>query len=154
MWILLDIDGVMVPAASWKAPKLLDDGFPDFSHKAIISLEKIISGTGASIVLTTSHKSKYSVAKWRKIFAKRGINAPIVKLRNSIHVSRREEILKWIKANKSRHYVIIDDDKSLNDLPVKIKQNLILTSPLIGLNESLAEKAIEALHNNSALVSV
>lgn len=147
MLILLDIDGVMVPATSWKAPELLNDGFPVFSHKSVTGLKKIISETGASILLTTSHKSRYSLAVWRSIFAKRGINATITKLRtNKNHRSRKDEVLNWVKTNKSDNdFVIIDDDKSLNDLPPEIKRKLILTSPLIGLNESLAERAIETL---------
>ena len=64
MIILLDIDGVMVPASSWKTPEFLNDGFPNFSPRAINSLNKIISKTNASILLTTSHKSKYPIASW------------------------------------------------------------------------------------------
>jgi len=157
MLILLDIDGVMVPAASWKAPELLEDGFPNFSNKAVNGLRRIISETGATILLTTSHKSRYSVSSWRNIFAHRGIYTAISKLNNhshNKHKSRKEEVLSWIKKNKGDdNFIIIDDDKSLNDLPLDIKRKLILTSPLIGLNEHLAEKAIEALNHNSELAS-
>ena len=153
MLILLDIDGVMVPAASWKAPELLEDGFPNFSARAVNGLRRIISETGATILLTTSHKSKYSVSSWRNIFAHRGINTKISKLNNHNHdtrTTRKEEVLNWIKKNKGDdNFIIIDDDKSLNDLPFDIKRKLILTSPLIGLNENLAEKAIEALNHIS-----
>ena len=83
MIILLDIDGVMVPASGWKSPELLNDGFPNFSTNAVDSLNKILSTTDASLLLITSHKSKYPVASWRRIFAKRGINANISKLRNT-----------------------------------------------------------------------
>ena len=31
MLVLLDIDGVMVPANSWKKPEFMDDGFPMFN---------------------------------------------------------------------------------------------------------------------------
>jgi hypothetical protein len=157
MLILLDIDGVMVPAASWKAPELLEDGFPNFSTRAVNGLRRIISETGATILLTTSHKSKYSVSGWRNIFAHRGINTTISKLNNHNHdtrKTRKEEVLNWIKKNKGdNNFIIIDDDKSLNDLPFEIKRKLILTSPLIGLNENLAEQAIEALNHNSELAS-
>ena len=56
MLILLDIDGVMIPANSWKKPKFLDDGFAMFKLKSVKALQKIIAETGASILLTTSHK--------------------------------------------------------------------------------------------------
>ena len=45
MIILLDIDGVMVPASNWKTPEFLNDGFPNFSPRAINSLNKIILKT-------------------------------------------------------------------------------------------------------------
>ncbi|MGB7394157.1 MAG: HAD domain-containing protein [Pricia sp.] len=61
MLILLDIDGVMVPATSWKRPEFENDEFPKFSKRAILSLQKIISETGADILLTTSHKSSYNL---------------------------------------------------------------------------------------------
>jgi len=157
MLILLDIDGVMVPASSWKAPELLNDGFPRFSNNAVNGLRRIISETGATIMLTTSHKSKYSVSIWRGIFARRGINTTISKLNKhsyNTQESRKEEVLDWIrKGKKDNNFVIIDDDKSLNDLPIEIKRRLILTSPLIGLNEDLAEKAIETLKQSSELAS-
>jgi len=149
MLILLDIDGVMVPAKGWKAPELLSDGFPDFSANSVSGLRKIITATGASILLTTSHKSRYSLPKWRSIFAKRGIDANIAKLRaGKAGISRKDEVLNWIYKHKSdQPFIIIDDDTSLNGLPAPIKQNLILTSPYIGLNESIAEKAIQILHH-------
>jgi hypothetical protein len=40
-------------------------------------------------------------------------------------------------------FVIIDDDKSLNDLPRDIKRRLVLTSSMIGLNEESTIKAIQ-----------
>lgn len=75
MLILLDIDGVMVPANSWKKPEFHDDGFPMFSVQSIRALQKIISETHATILLTTSHKWVYSLQKWRDIFKSRGITA-------------------------------------------------------------------------------
>jgi hypothetical protein len=43
MLLYLDIDGVMVPANSWRKPEILEDGFPEFSSKAVSSLIRIIS---------------------------------------------------------------------------------------------------------------
>jgi hypothetical protein len=47
-------------------------------------------------------------------------------------LSRRVEIEQWIHANSisSNDLVIIDDDKSLNDLPQSLKERLVLTKPL------------------------
>ena len=75
LYILLDIDGVMVPAKSWKAPELLKDGFPAFTDAAVRSLNKILERTRATIVLTTSHRDRFSELEWSGIFLNRGISA-------------------------------------------------------------------------------
>lgn len=151
MLILLDIDGVMLSASSWKPVERLDDGFSSFNPRAVSSLQRIISETGASIVLTTSHKSTYSLPEWRKIFKKRGINVSIVgKLKdNTTFLSRKEEILNWQLKNKNiNDYVILDDDKSLNGLPSNIKDKLVLTSPMLGLTDEDALSAIKTLRKS------
>ena len=78
MLLFLDIDGVMVPAKSWKMPELLNDGFPAFGIEATRTLQFLISG-GANIILTTSHKSNYTLAEWKSIFNTRGIYLETVK---------------------------------------------------------------------------
>lgn len=149
MFILLDIDGVMVKAASWKQPEMLNDGFPAFSNVAISSLQKILSDTGASIVLTTSHKSLYSLDEWKSIFSKRGIVAEIDKLNENVNgYNRKDEIVNWLNVHPDLDdFVIIDDDKSLNDLSDYYKNQLILTSPMIGLNDKAACEAVDILMN-------
>lgn len=147
MLILLDIDGVMVPATSWKPSEILSDGFPNFSSRAIAGLQRIINNTGATILLTTSHKSIYSNSEWEKIFKTRGIISKIDKLEhNEANLNRKEEIQRWFTAAKSsENFVIIDDDKSLNGLPKYIKDRVVLTSGTVGLNTELAQSAIAIL---------
>jgi hypothetical protein len=153
MLILLDIDGVMVPANSWKRPEFHDDGFPMFNSRSVSALQKIISETGASLLLTTSHKSIYNIAQWRNIFKSRGIIAKHIHRlsSNSLQTSRKDEILNWYAAEHvpNEGFVIIDDDKLLNELPLDIKDKLVLTSPSVGLTEELAENAISILKNTS-----
>ena len=135
MLIFLDIDGVMVPASAWKKPELLNDGFPAFSSKATATLQIIIS-EDLTIVLTTSHKKNYSLDQWKQIFKTRSINVNKIETLevNSENLSRKEELIRWF-ARKSLHesFVIIDDDKSLNDLPGYLKSHLVLTNPMVGL---------------------
>jgi len=154
MLILLDIDGVMVPATTWKRPEFENDGFPKFSRKATISLQKIISETGAEIVLTTSHKSNYQVGQWRNMFSIRGVvNTKISKLnKNTNHLTRKEEVMRWVLKNKEKEFIIIDDDKTLNNLPPRIKSRLIQTSATVGLNQELADSAIRILKSSKELV--
>lgn len=150
MLILLDIDGVMVPGNSWKSPEFLNDGFPAFSSKACNALQKIISETSADILLTTSHKSKYSIEQWKNIFNLRGIKIKnIYSLpENKTYLSRKEEVMNWVNTfNEIPEFVIIDDDKSLNGLPEFVKNKLIQTNSSIGLTIELIDEALEILAN-------
>jgi hypothetical protein len=140
MLIFLDIDGVMAPAKSWQRPDILEDGFVDFSSKAVSVLQDILTqNPNSTIILTTSHKSRFSLSQWKIIFERRGLN--VNKLEslndNTDFQSRKVEILNWFDSNDIHEdFIIIDDDKSLNDLPTFYKDRLILTSSLVGLNES------------------
>ena len=140
MLIFLDIDGVMAPAKSWQRPDILEDGFVDFSSKAVTVLQDILAqNANSTIILTTSHKSRFSLSQWKIIFERRGLN--VNKLEslndNTDFQSRKVEILNWFDSNDVQEdFIIIDDDKSLNDLPTFYKDRLILTSSLVGLNES------------------
>ena len=148
MLLFLDIDGVMVPAKSWKSPELLNDGFPEFSVKATSTLQKLIS-EDVTIILTTSHKSKYNLKEWKQIFKNRGINIERIKSlpENFNNLSRKDEIIEWFNVNNvDENFVIIDDDKSLNELHDSFKKNLIQTSPYIGLTEEYLEAIKSILH--------
>lgn len=150
MFIFLDIDGVMVPAKSWKKPELSQDGFYVFSEKAINVLNTIVS-KDTTVMLTTSHKSRFNSDEWKSIFERRGINILSLKSiqESSLGVSRKDEILNWFNQNSIKdEFIILDDDKSLNDLPPNLKRNLVLTSSTIGLNESHLPEIKSILFNN------
>ncbi|MFD0750028.1 HAD domain-containing protein [Mucilaginibacter calamicampi] len=157
MLILLDIDGVMVPANSWKKPEFMDDGFSVFNSKSVKALQRILSETNASVLLTTSHKTKYNIAQWRDLLKSRGINAKSVKRlgTNSLTTTRKDEILQWYRKKhvESEDFVIIDDDKFLNELPDSLKDKLVLTSPSIGLTDELADQAISILKKSTFQLS-
>jgi hypothetical protein len=149
MLILLDIDGVLVPANSWKKPEFMEDGFPMFNSKSVKALQRILSETNAGVILTTSHKTKYNAAQWLDLLRSRGIDIKNIQrlTSDSLQTSRKDEILNWYQTKHAdnEEFVIIDDDKMLNDLPTYIKSNLVLTSPSIGLTDELAEDAISIL---------
>ena len=155
MLVLLDIDGVMVPASSWKKPEFLHDGFPIFSFKSVQALNKIITATNANILLTTSHKNRFSVDEWINIFKLRDININKIERlpENVTGLNRKLEISNWFSEFKSNeNFVILDDDKSLNGLDETLKEKLILTSPLVGLTDDCANLAIEILKNKMTFV--
>jgi hypothetical protein len=141
MLFFLDIDGVMIPAKGWKSPAFLNDGFPAFSNKAATTLQSLISNA-VTIILTTSHKSKFSMDEWKSIFKNRGINIEKIKSlpENFNNLSRKEEIVNWFHVNNvDESFVIIDDDKSLNELPHFLKAHWIPISPYVGLTEEHSE---------------
>lgn len=155
MLVYLDIDGVMVPANSWKRPELLEDGFPSFSRIAANALNKIISTTGADIILTTSHKSNYSLSEWKQIFRKRNINFNKIKRlsENKNYFNRKDELLNHFNTKREdEDFIIIDDDKSLNGLPFFLKERLIQTNGGIGLTDDLASEAINKLTHQSGII--
>ena len=142
MLIFLDIDGVMVPAKGWKSPELLNDGFPEFSSKATIALKQLISEDD-TIMLTTSHKTNFSIEEWKSIFYNRGIKVDKIKClpANIDNLNRKDEIVNWFKANQvDEKFIIIDDDASLNELPDFLKAHLVMPSPCIGLTEECLVK--------------
>ena len=136
----MDIDGVMAPAKSWQRPDILEDGFVDFSSKAVRVLQDVLAqNADTTIILTTSHKSRFSLSQWKLIFERRGLRVNKIQSLNdnTDFQSRKIEILNWFASNDiDEDFIIIDDDKSLNDLPTFYKDRLILTSSLVGLNES------------------
>jgi hypothetical protein len=151
MLVFLDIDGVMVPAKGHRAPDLLMDGFAAFSTNASHVLDSIIGEFNATIMLTTSHKSNYSLHEWETIFKTRGIQAKKIKSLpvNLNHLSRKEEISSWFNVNTiNEDFVIIDDDKSLNDLPNYLKDHLILTSSYVGLTENHLDEIRNIFNGN------
>lgn len=151
MYILLDMDGVLIPACSWKTPEILKDGFPEFSIRAVKALQKIMDQTGAKILLTTSHKSRFSCEEWVEVFNLRGLNTEKIESfpPNVNHLTRLEEILRWYNSSViSFRFVIIDDDKRLNALPEHLKNKLVQTSSLVGLTDFLADEAINILEND------
>ncbi|WP_318640268.1 HAD domain-containing protein [Flavobacterium ardleyense] len=145
MLIYLDIDGVMIPASSWRKLEILEDGFPQFSSRATDALNKIITATNADIVLTTSHKHSFTLEGWIEIFKTRGVIVNNVsRLPQSINnLSRKQELLDWFTSENSlEKFIIIDDDKSLNGLPENLKNRLIQTSGSVGLTDYLADEAV------------
>ena len=141
MLLFLDIDGVLVPAKGWKTPELLGDGFAAFSKSSTTVLQRLIT-RDVTVMLTTSHKSRYSLEEWKDIFKNRGINIENIQSLPASRefISRKQELINWFKLNQvDSNFVIIDDDKSLQDLPVSLKANLVQPSPTVGLNETHLE---------------
>ena len=154
MIILLDIDGVLVTTPPWRPTESLADGFMRFNDYAAKYLHLLIEKTGADIVLTSTHRINYSIEGWKNIFSLRGIHTNSISRLNQIKtiqdmLSRAIEIKEWFDNEGAQHnFVIIDDDPSLNDFPLFLKQKWVKTKPLIGFNEEAMTEAFKILQLN------
>ncbi|SCX93075.1 hypothetical protein SAMN05192588_0312 [Nonlabens sp. Hel1_33_55] len=145
MLIYLDIDGVMVAANSWRRPNILDDGFAEFTPQAVKALNKILEFPETSIVLTTSHKHHFSLDQWKEMFRIRNIDIENIQRlpENNENLNRKEELMLWFQKTEIKdHFIIIDDDKSLNALSPYLKYRLIQTNASVGLTDHLADQAL------------
>jgi len=143
MLIFLDIDGVMVPAASWKAPELREDGFPMFTPRSIEALKSLLS-FDAYVILTTSHRDRFSIDQWKEIFERRGLKIDKLDRLSPVQTpsKRKDEIQEWFDThNVLENFVIIDDDKSLYGLPAYMQSHLVITSSLVGLTPEILNEA-------------
>jgi HAD domain in Swiss Army Knife RNA repair proteins len=137
MTLFLDIDGVLVHANPSKKVEMDDDGFYRFSPTAVEALNLLLSNIKSEIILTTSHRFRYSLAEWKAKFLSRGIiieNISRIERATPFGESRKETILKCISEYNllPEQILIIDDDKSLNGLPDNLKRRLILTDSYKG----------------------
>ncbi|MGJ1227240.1 HAD domain-containing protein [Sphingobacterium siyangense] len=95
------------------------------------------------MILSSSHRFRYTIAEWKKIFHDRNIRIDLLTLLEDVvakvnhRYTRKDEILGQIvrQGLQTEEIVIIDDDKSLNELPQALKSRLVFTSPYSGLTE-------------------
>lgn len=143
MNIVLDLDGVLITTPPWKKCEILEDGFPTFNNNAVGNLNFLLQQTHANIILSTSHRNKFTLTQWVIIFKSRGIMANIIGKTPECG-NRKSEIITWSKSNIEK-YIVLDDDKRLYELPDPIKERCIITSPLIGLSYGDTLLAIQKL---------
>ncbi len=103
-------------------------------------------------MLTTSHRNRYTIAEWKELFRQRGISIEKLAILPNYGkgIRRKDELMNWFNVNGiNEDFLILDDDKSLNDLPQYLKQNLIQPVAHIGLTrdhlEEIAIKSIKQL---------
>ena len=126
MILLLDIDGVLETSPIWKKPEFLEDKFYKFNENSQKYLIEIIEKIKPEIILTTTHRINFNLDEWNEIFKLRGIYvSKITKINNAKNITeiknRNIEIEEWFTKNKTANFLIIDDDKSLNNLTEELK---------------------------------
>lgn len=150
MKVLLDFDGVMVTTPTWQTVEQLADGFMKFNESCAKNLAEILAITQADIVLTTTHRIHYDEQTWRMLLQNRGIfTNQVTKVNEAKSFTelsiRCDEVIAWVTANPNENYVIIDDDKSLRELPSAIKYRWVETAFHKGLTVEGKTKALDIL---------
>ncbi len=140
MILLLDIDGVLETSPIWKKPEFLEDKFYKFNENSQKYLIEIIEKIKPEIILTTTHRINFNLDEWNEIFKLRGIYvSKITKINNAKNITeiknRNIEIEEWFTKNKTANFLIIDDDKSLNNLTEELKNRWIKIDPMHGITD-------------------
>ena len=152
MILLLDIDGVLETSPSWKQPEFLEDKFYKFNENSRKNFIEVINKINPEIILTTTHRINYNLTEWNKIFELRGINvSKISKINNAKKATdikkRNVEIEEWFLNNRTAEFLILDDDKILNELTDNLKNRWIQIDPMLGNTESIRDQILERINN-------
>ena len=152
MILLLDIDGVLETSPSWKQPEFLEDKFYKFNENSRKNFIEVINKINPETILTTTHRINYNLTEWNKIFELRGINvSKISKINNAKKATdikkRNVEIEEWFLNNRTAEFLILDDDKILNELTDNLKNRWIQIDPMLGITESIRDQILERINN-------
>lgn len=133
--IFLDIDGVLNSANDKFSQKLE-------TKKHLNLLGKLVKKTNAKIVLSSSWKG---ISSLRKVVENKmqEINAEIIGATRSLPGTRGSEIKDWMKDKDIESFVILDDDKDMDEMT---ETNLVLTDSNKGLQKDDIEKALKILN--------
>ncbi len=148
--LILDLDGVLITTPMWKADEMDSDGYSKFNQSCIDNLNTLLSLDDFDIWLSSTRRTVKSIEEFNTIFINRNITKPI---KGFLPVyencnNRKEEILKFLEEFKPQNYLIIDDDKSLNDLDEITKEKLVLTELMKGFNQEQLKLATEKMKKN------
>ena len=148
--IFLDIDGVLINIfPPWRADEVDEDGYSKFNEVLMTNLKSLLSfRPDTRIVISSSRRVGKDLDRLEAIFAFRGIKGRLIdKIPDpgETHLSRAQEISRYIEAYKVKKFLIIDDDKSLLQLPKRYQEGLILTNYREGFNEDCLKAAITAI---------
>lgn len=153
--IFLDIDGVLNSDSilSEYIPEIDGEYYPYQPH-LVDNLNKIISATGAKIVVSSTWRLGESTEKLQYLLTHMGAKGEVIGKTESYSnrfIVRGNEILKWIMDNQNllgchyydfEEYVIIDDD---SDMLYDQRNNFVHTNGREGLTDEDVIKAIEIL---------
>jgi len=111
-------------------------------------LNKLLEKANFDIILSSARRKNVSIKKFNEFFKNRRIIQKIVAYTplSANNSTRKEEIEKYIIKNNIENFLILDDDKTLNSLPVHFKKYLVLTNPMVGFNGLKLNEALEIVN--------
>lgn len=147
--LILDIDGVLITTPSWKPDILHADGYSDFNLECVKNLNHLLSKYDLEIWLSSTRRTRKSIDEFNEIFKNRGIKQDIVGFLPSAdnYMSRKDEVESFLNLHKYKNFLVIDDDKSLNEF--KYRERLILTELTHGFDGDKLNEALNILSRHS-----
>lgn len=160
--IFLDIDGVLNSEETALAWNKITPGqgygghFPETKEISVNdvkwgetlfkNLRKIVEDTGAKIVISSTWRLHFSLAKFKEMFALYGWqDPPIIDATNNWGHIRGDQIQAWLDNHEDiTHYVILDD---ASDMLPSQNQFLVQTDYRTGLQIEQEERAIQLLND-------
>ncbi len=135
--LLLDLDGVLITTPPWKREEQLSDGYSAFSKNCVSNLNRILELGRFEIWLSSSRRKAKTILEFNQIFDFRGINQSITGMLPEYprEYSRKQELESFLSQKPDSSFLILDDDKSLNDLDDSLKKYLVQTQFLKGFND-------------------
>lgn len=145
--IILDLDGVLVITPPWRKDELDSDGYSKFNSVAIDYFNMLTDELSfeCELWLISDRRRGKSLEQFNEIFKNRNIKKTI----NGMvpiygHISRKEELERFLSENEIDNFILIDDDSSLDGL--EDKSSWIKTKSLIGFGiEELKEAKFKTL---------
>jgi hypothetical protein len=134
--LILDLDGVLITTPSWKADEIEFDNYSKFNSECVENLNNLLLSFELDIWLISTRRTVKTLEEFNIIFKNRKITQKICGFvpEYGETKNRKEEVIRFVEDNNLKNYIIIDDDKSLNGLNTKMKENLILTELMKGFN--------------------
>jgi HAD domain in Swiss Army Knife RNA repair proteins len=134
--IFLDIDGVLAPIRQW-------DRYGDLDPACIQVLNQIVTGGGASVVVSSTWRHGKSVAELQALLESEGFTGRVLDKTptGGPGAGRGDEIAAWLATHAVASYVIIDDHVDMGEL----RTHLVQTHPARGLQPADAPRAIAIL---------
>ncbi|WP_400191230.1 HAD domain-containing protein [Hymenobacter sp. B81] len=151
--IFLDIDGVLCTQSAWKPEIIAADGYSEFNAACIENLNLLIEQTGAGIILTSSRRMTKTIDEFQEIMQRRGCCGQIIgKVDDATApsgVSRAVEIAAWLNHyGQPAHFVILDDDSRLAELPHQYRSHWVRTTYYRGFDAVALSEALAILRTD------